>query len=354
LLVVIAIIGILVGLLLPAVQAAREAARRMQCSNNAKQMALAMFNYESAFRRFPARQYGTTGTTGRINGGNTTPAPNRQHNAGRINGFIALLPFLEQTAMYDAIIAGDSNTAPGGPRGDQGWAVWNTAPPAYKCPSDPGIDPSQKFISYALCVGDQIFQVSNGPVRGLYGRWETKSIGEIADGTSNTIGISEVMTHGPNRSLWTAAGTAAGAKQYRITSAYTTGDDGIIASPILCRSKHDGTHFLPGQMLQFRRGANWTDGIGSYCSFNTVFPPNAASCSGAGSNGDHVSLLVPPTSAHTGGVNASFCDGSIRFVSNNVDTGNLAIQQPTSGNSVYGVWGALGSISGGEVNQYVD
>src|SRR6056297_3627408 len=82
LLVVIAIIGILVGLLLPAVQAAREAARRMQCSNNLKQMTLACLNYESAFKRMPARQGGT----------GTIPSWGLRLRA---SGFIHLLPFIE-------------------------------------------------------------------------------------------------------------------------------------------------------------------------------------------------------------------------------------------------------------------
>jgi prepilin-type N-terminal cleavage/methylation domain-containing protein/prepilin-type processing-associated H-X9-DG protein len=353
LLVVIAIIGILVGLLLPAVQAAREAARRMQCSNNAKQMALAMFNYESAFKKFPARQMGTTGTNGTANGPNTTPATNRQHNAGRVNAFIALLPFFEQTAMSNAIVAGDANTAPGGPRGDQQWAVWNTPPNSYRCPSDPIANGVGKGFSYALCVGDQALQVSGGAVRGLYGRWQWKSIGEISDGTSNTIGISEILCQGQGPAGGTN-GVAAGQRTDRITAAYAAVVPGVVASPVLCRSQHDGRFFNSGVLLQYRRGTNWTDGIGSYCSFNTIAPPNSAGCAEGGTNGDAVSFVLPPSSGHTGGINASFCDGSIRFMSNSIDVGNQSIQQPASGPSVYGVWGALGSVSGGEVNGYSD
>ena len=351
LLVVIAIIGILVGLLLPAVQAAREAARRMQCSNNAKQLALAMFNYESAYKRFPARQLGTTGTFGTTNGPNTIPALNKQHNAGRINAFISLLPFLEQTAMSNAINAGDANNAPGGPRGDQGWVVWDKPPSAYRCPSDPIANGVGKGFSYALCVGDQAFQVSNGDVRGLYGRWKWKSIAEITDGTSNTIGISEVLCQGQGPAGG-ANGVAAGLRTDKITAAYAAVVPGLVSSPVLCRGQHDGRYFNSGVVLQYRRGTNWTDGIGSYCSFNTIAPPNSAGCAESGTNGDAVSFVLPPASGHTGGINASFCDGSIRFISNSIDVGNQAIQQPTSGLSVYGVWGALGSIGGGEVNAY--
>lgn len=100
---VIAIIGILVGLLLPAVQAAREAARRMQCSNSVKQLSLALHNYESAFKRFPARKGGSSAPFAGSNRNNS--------NGNRLSGFIALLPYVEQTAMYDQIQAGD----PSGP-----------------------------------------------------------------------------------------------------------------------------------------------------------------------------------------------------------------------------------------------
>lgn len=91
LLVVIAIIGILIALLLPAVQAAREAARRAQCSNNLKQIGLALHNYYSAHKAFPAagRGYGMC---------NGTPAKNEIKNS---NGLVSILPFLEQQAVYD-------------------------------------------------------------------------------------------------------------------------------------------------------------------------------------------------------------------------------------------------------------
>ena len=87
LLVVIAIIGVLVGLLLPAVQAAREAARRMQCGNNLKQIGLALHNYESAFKVFPAQSSG--------------PSPGAQFNDRRSSWFTSILPFIEQTALAE-------------------------------------------------------------------------------------------------------------------------------------------------------------------------------------------------------------------------------------------------------------
>ncbi len=352
LLVVIAIIGILVGLLLPAVQAAREAARRMQCSNNMKQMGLSMFNYESAFKKFPARKYSTTGTNGTALG----PTTNKEHNSGRVCGFIALLPFFEQTAMANGIAAGDPSQgiAPGGPRGD--WSatspapfIWNTVPASLRCPSDAGINATSKHMSYAMCVGDQVAGINDGAVRGMFGRYKWRSIAEITDGTSNTIGVSEMRCQAPTGNGG-QFGFAAPAKSVRHNMAYANNVTGLAASPIVCRATHDGTYFLAGQILFGRRGINWTDGPAAYCAFNTVSAPNSANCAEAGTWGDQANMLLPPASGHTGGVNAALCDGSVRFISNSIDTGNQSVGQPSSGLSVYGVWGALGSVNGGEVN----
>lgn len=170
LLVVIAIIGVLVGLLLPAVQAAREAARRMQCSNNLKQLGLALHNYADTYKSFPYRRGGTTGSQGQSV---TTNVNNQMHNSGRINGFICLLPFFEQGNMYNLIQAGNATGAPGGPRGDQNWAPWNTPPVTIKCPSDAGAT-TGKSHSYAFCQGDQVEGMNSLLTnRGVFGRFLT-------------------------------------------------------------------------------------------------------------------------------------------------------------------------------------
>ncbi len=187
LLVVIAIIGILVGLLLPAVQAAREAARRMQCSNSVKQLSLALHTYESAYKRFPARKAGTNHA---FNGSERT-----SNNGGRLSGFIALLPYVEQGPMYAQIQAGAPPINPGGPAAWAGWTVWNVSPGFLTCPSDGTTfnAPTRTQINnYAFCIGDDAINMrDNRIVRGIFPSTVGVKIAEITDGTSNTVAFSE-------------------------------------------------------------------------------------------------------------------------------------------------------------------
>ncbi len=345
LLVVIAIIGILVGLLLPAVQAAREAARRMQCSNSLKQIGLAALNYESTYKAFPARRGGTNNAT----------SPVTANNRFRLSGWIGVLPFVEQGAIYDRIQAGDPalSIAPGGPAPWIDWAVWDTSPAFLKCPSDPGPQQGQKHISYAMCMGDSAFNViSEGrTLRGLFANGVYRKIGEVSDGTSNTLAYSEMLC---SRPLPSGSGVMSVARQYRHNQGLVI-VPGIPTSPIVCRQQTDGRHFVAGLIFWGRRGLLWNDGQPVYVGFNTILPPNGPQCGDRGIWGDQVDVIIPPASNHTGGVNATRLDGSVNFISNSVDTGNLSVSaQNITGQSPYGVWGALGSISGGEVASNID
>ena len=171
LLVVIAIIGILVGLLLPAVQAAREAARRMQCSNGLKQLGLANLNYESTFKALPPRKGGT--------GGPFNGTIRNNSNGNRLSGFVFLLPYMEQSAMYNQIQAGDlagtynyaaaqggPTAAVGGPAAWTGWVPWNRSPSMLTCPSDGPVfnqPANTQTNNYACCIGDSTVNAVNIP-----------------------------------------------------------------------------------------------------------------------------------------------------------------------------------------------
>lgn len=351
LLVVIAIIGILVGLLLPAVQAAREAARRMQCSNSLKQLGLSLHNYESTFKRFPARKNGTNSPF--------AGTARNSSNGGRLAGFVALLPYVEQTPMYNQIQAGDPTGTtttttvgggpivfPGGPAAWGSWSVWNTSPGFLSCPSDGTTfnQPAATAINnYAFSVGDDVTAVRDGTaVRGVFPSTIGVKIAEIVDGTSNTVAFSERLR--ANFGLTTVV-----ANQIEIGHGTASAVAGMASAPALCLTKAAGRYFIAGTVVKGRFGSLWTDGQAERVAFNTALAPNRPGCTDdADGNADSVNVVLPASSRHTGGVNVALCDGSVRFISDSIDTGNTTIAQPDSGFSNWGVWGALGSKNGGD------
>lgn len=343
LLVVIAIIGILVALLLPAVQAAREAARRMQCSNNLKQFGLAHHNYHDTYKSFVYRKGGT-------NAGGSTDLSNKY----RRSGFISLLPFLEQGPMWDQIKAGGGSIAPEGPAGWRGWGPWNQSPAVCVCPSDSGRAQTSRtqVNSYAFCIGDQISGIRDDrTVRGVFGARNTVKIAAITDGTSNTILMSERIISGGvsyQRNPW-----AVGPLQVLKTHAIAIGNGTPVrSSPNSCFTVVDGNYYADGTQVQGTWGKYWHDGQPMYVGFNTVLPPNSPACSEDGGPwGDRNHLVIPPTSDHPGGVNTLFADGSVTFISDTIDTGNLGVGQPDNGPSRYGVWGSMGSKAGSDITR---
>jgi prepilin-type processing-associated H-X9-DG protein len=347
LLVVIAIIGILIALLLPAVQAAREAARRTQCTNNIKQIALALHNHHDTFGAFPAGGDSFGGRFADPDGG----------NGGRCGTIVHLLPYIEQTALYTAI----KNVTPlslGAP-----WnvdAVYATDLSNVKCPSNNGstrqTDPTfggrtAPLNSYVFSLGDGLWTQGHLPgsdqhrqtiARGMFYR-ERKNFSRCTDGTSNTAAVSECLS--PNQ----RDGTDVRANVARYDAIWDGTPHG---APFNCTN---GLPMQPGSRTNFAdanrsptwRGVLFTSGWSAVNGFTTMTPPNSPMCH-YGGNPDNDWAVLPPASNHSGGVNLALMDGSVRFISNSIDCGNTNARAVSSGQSPFGVWGALGSPTGGE------
>jgi prepilin-type N-terminal cleavage/methylation domain-containing protein len=339
LLVVIAIIGVLVALLLPAVQAAREAARRSMCSNHLKQFGLALHNHHDVKKHLPFRE-------GRHDAG----YPGSY--GGRKSGLIDLLPFLEQNALHSQIFSESVHaTDPsitfvaGGPEPWNGnYIPWRQNIPGFYCPSDmsPPGGTGVKHTNYMFCSGDSIdLHNSNRASRGMFGRDLTGppevargfGFSEITDGLSNTIAMSE-RRRGDGQ----------------VPDTRTRHDAGAwFNTPNACLSLFDRStrNWLAGGSYGNWAGVRWPDGGMGFAGFTTNAPPNSVSC--AHNAHDAQNGLYPPSSNHPGVVLALMGDGSVRSISETINTGNLnAIGTGLTGASPYGVFGAMGTRRGGE------
>lgn len=342
LLVVIAIIGVLVSLLLPAVQAAREAARRMQCGNNFKQLSLAMHNYVDTYKTLPALGYVGAGA------GN-------QRGIGVGNWpyswAISTLPFIEQSPLYSAMMARARPSGPGLPTpwstANNAWENqnWKARITTYICPSDqPPTDlrESPCLLNYKACVGDDYHQnhflptQSSRDNRGIFQRNRWLPMAGILDGTSNTVMLGEAVGGGDQRDV--LGGVAVNMRNW---------------NPAACLARVDPTNRkrLLGQVrTQFRpTGGRAWDGRPYFVGFATLIGPNGPTCHWGGVDGnEHMGTL---SSYHPGGAQVSMADGSVTFISQTINTGDQAkddVPTPASRPSPYGVWGALGSRNGGE------
>ena len=353
LLVVIAIIGTLVGLLLPAVQVARESARRSTCQNNLKQVALAMLSHESARQVLPYGRGGhlqsnsfSSPWTTIYN--DTDPAPGATlangttyTGAGTCNVFVPLLPFMEEQALWNSIVPVNL------PNVNDGSGPWGRQVGGLLCPSDMPRDTSITSLgqtNYVYSVGDKVVELnrdenvkpSTTGMRGIFGLNSALPISKIPDGLSNTIAFSECT-----RPTGSGSGQATNGPDANYNSYYT--------DPANCRSDYQGGLWRTPASINDRNrsvGTRWNQGRSSFAAFNTVLPPNSGVCNGYGALGEGV---LPPRSRHRGGVTAAFADGAVTFISENIDFGNLAgtISSPGSA-SPFGVWGALGTRQGGE------
>lgn len=358
LLVVIAIIGILVGLLLPAVQSAREAARRMSCSNNIRQVGLALLNYESAYKKLPP---GTAGPASR----NPWTIVDEDLNVGRVginrySFLVAVLPNMEQQAVYDQI----QNQRP---YFRSTWDMsgnftpWRTQIAGMRCPSDPGkmnVDANWDYdgtgrTNYVACYGDTVVNMNHmwhpAATRGAFQGRYARRLADLTDGSAYTILIGEVATT-PSMNLGNGQG------KLRIQGArWQAAGSNNVRIPIGCKRVQLGDRYNPAMVQQntlyHSQGMRWHDGDHNHASFQTILPPNSPSCNeslwnwGVGS----------ASSYHGSGAHVAFADNNVRFIPNSIDAGDPSREAPEGIDgarsnlpSPYGAWGAMGTKDAGD------
>jgi hypothetical protein len=324
----------------------------MQCSNNFKQLGLALHVYHDAHNEFPA---GSSHFKGFRQNQGTVECP--------INGAVPfLLPNMEQVPLYDRYVDCATRAETDSALTNGYYTPWDLVAaeknwfaqkiPPLLCPSDgesQAITPQtgSSRTNVYMCAGDGLWTFARRPdqewtsrssvgKRGFFEREVQKGMGHVSDGLSNTVVFSERLVH------------AQGGVDVKRGIACYQPHDGE-ARPGLCLTNA----YDPNNRRQIRNpaflwsGLIWSSGRAADAWFNCALPPNSVSCV-AGAFNAHEWRVFPPTSNHTGGVQILIGDGSVRLVSDTVDTGRLNDAQVTNGPSPWGVWGAMGSINGGE------
>jgi prepilin-type N-terminal cleavage/methylation domain-containing protein/prepilin-type processing-associated H-X9-DG protein len=334
LLVVIAIIAVLVGLLLPAVQKVREAANRMSCQNNLKQLGLALHNYESGFAKFPAAFLGDSNPT-------LYPPPLYFDYYFSWSALAQLNPYLEQTNIYNAM----NLTQPiYDPTNNYNISAANQFAveqviKLFLCPSDVGQPvtnpgdyglPTIGPTNYAVCVGTGTTRggapfgsplSSDGMFQGL----RPLAVRDVLDGLSNTACASESLLGQGDENVSSPTPPPPGDPQY--VYAYVG-----FGTPISDANCAAATTWNGDQ----RRGFMWASGEMRCASYNHYYTPNSKNFDCI--NNDLATITAfgwkAARSRHPGGVNLLRGDGSVYFTA---DTVNLTI------------WRALGTRAGGEI-----
>lgn len=385
LLVVIAIIGVMVGLLLPAVQAAREAARRMSCSNNFKQIGLGIHNYHAAYNQIPLHGAGTDHVTGGDLWDHYQTTSNR-----RLSYLVGLLPFIEQQALWEQIsnplvnnsgLAGTPNPwPPFGPRTDQvRYAPWATEISGFRCPSDPGTGlPALGRTNYAACTGDSsvhsrdpgllIDEKSENPAvtipytstaaiarrarasrRGMFVNNLRMGFRDVLDGMANTVMAGEIATDLGDKDVRTSLprntpyGAPAEKNQCRLDPSY--------AKPHVDPLRPGFWPAGATVSAAHGRGYRWCDMMPVFTQIHTNLPPNSLLCS---ERDAHRDAVATPSSRHQGGVHVLMGDGAVKFITDSIEAGNAnatAIRQNDreGAPSFHGLWGSLGTRANKEV-----
>jgi prepilin-type N-terminal cleavage/methylation domain-containing protein/prepilin-type processing-associated H-X9-DG protein len=309
LLVVIAIIGILIALLLPAVQAAREAARRSQCSNNLKQMALALHGYHGQFNSFPV---------GHMWRGHWDGDPNNQFGGTGFGWGTAILPYMEQKAVYDQF---DLRYPVSENRTTRNLTIAQTPLPAFACPSDTkppnrtdGAVTNSATSSYKACGT-------------AYDSWQ----GGIVTATPNKLRFNGLFDrdNGGSRDM----------KQVRdgLTNTFAIAE---------CKWEMDNNRRNRGRIFGSTDQPGWAQGASNALMLNGQWPMNWTAPEG------NPQPHRTSGSYHPGGCHFAMCDGSVRFISELVQHTatawvNNANAYKTPQGGPYGVYQRFFSIADG-------
>lgn len=358
--------AMIAALLLPAMVRHRTAARQTACSENMKKLGLAIHNYHSAYKQMPMVCGGTTG-------GETDESCNQ----GRISTLVALLPFVENQKLWEAIVNPYTDPASGtsfpsmGPvpwYDAQVYRPWSKGPAVFRCPeaSGPVEKPKEQKIvhtlrveggdnvalttNYVACFGDGTHNVgervdvtdrqsilrSRAAHRGMFVPGRAVKFRDVLDGLANTIMYSETIASVKAKADTRIAKNVAGLND----------------NPSLCLT---AVKDADSEYWDFGRGSRWCDGALPITGFQTVLPPNSPSCT---SENGMLDGVMSASSKHPGGAHALIADGSVMLIANTIDAGDSTVagvhldgrdMSSPGSRSPYGLWGALGTRASKEI-----